>query len=77
VTACASSATLRPDSTDSAVRGPTPLIFTSWRKVLALGRGEEAEEHLRVLAHDEVRQQRTRSPSAGRLQKVLIGTSTS
>ena len=31
VTACASSATDRPDSTDSAVRAPTPLIFTSWR----------------------------------------------
>ena len=32
-TACASSDTLSPDSSDSAIRGPTPVILISSRKV--------------------------------------------
>ena len=51
----------------SAVRGPTPLIFTSRRKVLRSSWREEAEQLLRVLAHDEVRQQRDALAEAGRL----------
>ena len=67
VTACASSATLRPDRIDSAVRGPTPEIFTSRRKVARSSWVEEAEQDLRVLADDEVRQQRDALAEAGRL----------
>ena len=58
VTACASSATDRPDSTDSAVRAPTPLILSSWRNARRSLLGAEAEQQVRVLAHDEVREQR-------------------
>ena len=49
--------TLMPDSTESAVRAPTPEILSSWRKARARV-GREAVEQMRVLAHDEMREQR-------------------
>ena len=54
MTACASSATESPDSTDSAVRAPMPLIFRSWRNARRSDFAAEAEEEMRVLAHDEM-----------------------
>jgi hypothetical protein len=46
-----------PESMDSAVRGPTPEILMSSRKRLALGRRGKAVQQLRILAHDELREQ--------------------
>ncbi len=58
VTACASSATESPDSTDSAVRAPTPLIFSELPERAPLVLGAETEQQMRVLAHDQMGEQR-------------------
>ena len=68
LTARFTSATLMPESTASAVRAPTPEILRSCRNKRALAFGEEAVELVRVLAHDEMREQRHVRP--GRRQLV-------
>ena len=58
VIACASSPTLRPDRIESAVRGPDAGDLHELAECRRAPRREKAVQHLRVLAHHEVREQR-------------------
>ena len=66
VTASARSATVRPDRTESAVRGPTPGMADQLAERAPLGCGEEAEEEVRILADHEVGEEGDGSAAAGR-----------
>ena len=62
-----SSSTVSPDSTDSAVRAPTPLILSSWRNACALRLGGEAVQQMRILAHQQMGVQRDLRAGRGQL----------
>ena len=66
-TACCRSETDKPDSTESAVRAPTPLILQQLPKCRALRLGGETKQQMRILAHDQMREQRDLGAGCGRL----------
>ena len=67
VTACASSPTLRPDSIDSAMRGPTPEILISCRKVSRSAAVRKPNSSCASSRTTKWVSSVTRSPGAGRL----------
>ncbi len=54
-----------PDRMPSAIFGPTPDTLSSAAEQPPLGFGGEAVEHVRVLAHHQVREQLHSWPAAG------------